>query len=136
MENRFYQIDEVAKITEISKRTIRYYEDMGLLAPARSGASYRLYTDDDIEVISEIKNLRMKVGMSVEQVKRFLGLRKTIHVLLDGDSRDPEQIRDAHNKIKELLVLVEEREEVLKRIKTNCQNYLTKLEEKARLTEE
>jgi DNA-binding transcriptional MerR regulator len=94
-----------------------------------------LYTGDDIEIIREIKNLRLKVGMNLEQVKRFMGLRKTIHAILDGNEQDSEQIRDAKNKIQELLVIVEEREEVLKRIKTNCENYLMKLEEKAGLTE-
>jgi DNA-binding transcriptional MerR regulator len=135
MESKFYQIDEVAKLTEISKRTIRYYEDMGLFVPARSDACYRLYTEEDIELIREIKNLRIKVGMNLDQVKKFLGLRKNIHSILDGDSKDPEQIRDVQYKIKELLVIVEEREEVLKNIKNNCMDYLSKLEEKAGLTE-
>ena len=127
MESKFYQIDEVAKITEISKRTIRYYEFMGLLAPARSDASYRLYTKENIDEIIEIRNLKINFGMNLEQVKRYLGLKKTITEILEGKIKEKCVIAEAEKKIKELQKIAEEREAVLKKIKNNCQRYLEQL---------
>ena len=49
MDQKYYQIDEVSKITDLTKRSIRYYEDMGLFTPtARTDSGYRMYSDEDI----------------------------------------------------------------------------------------
>jgi Predicted transcriptional regulators len=127
MDIKYFQIDEVSKATEITKRTIRYYEDMGLIKPVRTEASYRLYTEEDIELIKEIKNLRCKLGMNIAQVQNFIGLKKNIQNILDGSTKDINKIKETENKIKELVVIVDEKEEVLRRIKNNCNKYLNQL---------
>jgi DNA-binding transcriptional MerR regulator len=127
MENKYYQIDEVAKLTGVTKRTIRYYEDLELFKPARTDASYRLYTEEDIEVIREVRNLRIKLGMNLAEIQRFIGLKKTINHILEGSIKDIDKIRETEVKVKDLMALVEEREEVLKKIKNNCKNYLEKM---------
>lgn len=128
MSNNYYQIDEVAKLTEMTKRTIRYYEDINLIKPLRTDAGYRLYTCDDIENIKEIRNLSTKLGMNLAQIQYFLGLRKNIHHILSGDIKDTDRINDTQNRLKDLLKLVDEREEILKRVKNNCSNYLKQLD--------
>ncbi len=45
--NRAYGIGEVSDIVGISTRTLRYYEEAGLLAPARTANEYRRYTPAD-----------------------------------------------------------------------------------------
>lgn len=132
MDEKYYQIDEVAKVTEMTKRTIRYYEDMELIKPLRTDANYRLYTEKDIENIREIRNLRDKLGMNLTQIQHFLGLRKSIKDILDGKVKDAEKISDAQTKLNELLLIVDEREQVLKRIKNNCNNYLSELSKAAK----
>lgn len=48
-----FKIDDVAKATGLTKRTIRYYEEIGLIKPpARSEGGTRLYTADDIEQLN------------------------------------------------------------------------------------
>lgn len=136
MDIKYYQIDEVAKITEITKRTIRYYEDLELLKPERTEASYRLYTKEDIETIKEIKNLRMKLGMDLAQIQRFMGLKKDIKGVLDGNIKDIDKVKETEDKIKELLILIDEKEKLLKRIKNNCMDYLDRLSKTADTTEE
>ncbi|MBV2168726.1 MAG: MerR family transcriptional regulator [Bdellovibrio sp.] len=42
-------IQTVEKITGLSKRMIRHYEDFGLISPKRGENSYREYTDSDVE---------------------------------------------------------------------------------------
>lgn len=136
MEKKYYQIDEVAKAAEITKRAIRYYEDMGLIKPKRTDAGYRLYTDEDIEVIIEIRNLTAKVGLNFAQVQRFMGLKKILSDILEGKNKDPESIKEAIDKIKDLMVIVDEKEKILKRIRNNCNSYLEKLSNASEMSEE
>jgi len=135
MDIKYYQIDEVAKLTGITKRTIRYYEDLELLKPARSDSSYRLYTEDDIATINEVKNLRIKLGMNLSQIKRFMGLKKMINDILEGGESDTSKINETKDRIKELMEFIDDREEVLKKIKNNCCNYLDRLNKTAEKVE-
>jgi DNA-binding transcriptional MerR regulator len=127
MEGRFYQIDEVARLAETTKRTIRYYEDLGLFKPARTDASYRLYTEDDIDLIKEILNLKSKLGMNLSEIQRFTGLKKTIRSIQDGTIRNSDEIRAAEKKLNELLVYIDEREATLNRVRNNCRKYLEEI---------
>jgi DNA-binding transcriptional MerR regulator len=127
MDIKYYQIDEVAKITGLTKRTIRYYEDMELLKPERTNASYRLYTEADIDTIKEIKNLRSKLGMNLCEVQRFMGLKNSINDILNGNIKDMDTIRNIQSKLNDLELFIDEREAVLKRIKNNCSNYMNEI---------
>lgn len=50
-----YKIDEVTKQVGLTKRTLRYYEEIGLICPPeRSEGNIRLYTDEDIARIKRI----------------------------------------------------------------------------------
>ena len=67
------RIQEVAEDTGLTPRTIRYYEEMGLLAPAaRSGGAYRLYDADDLERLRFIRGLRDDAGFSLAEIRQML----------------------------------------------------------------
>ena len=67
------RIQEVAEDTGLTPRTIRYYEEMGLLAPAaRSGGAYRLYDADDLERLRFIRGLRDDAGFSLAEIRQLL----------------------------------------------------------------
>src|SRR3954454_18341140 len=67
------RIQEVAAALGLTTRTIRYYEELGLLAPAgRSGGDYRLYDADDIERLGVIKGLRDDAGFSLAEIGQML----------------------------------------------------------------
>ena len=66
------QIGEVAHQTGLSLRTIRYYEEMGLVIPsARSTGGFRLYTDADIARLQLIKRMK-PLEFSLEETKDLL----------------------------------------------------------------
>jgi MerR family transcriptional regulator, repressor of the yfmOP operon len=67
------RIQEVAAETGLTPRSIRYYEEMGLLEPAaRSEGDYRLYDDSDLERLRYIKELRDEAGFSLAQIGQLL----------------------------------------------------------------
>jgi MerR family transcriptional regulator, repressor of the yfmOP operon len=67
------RIQEVAATLGLTSRTIRYYEEIGLLTPAaRSEGDYRLYDADDVERLQFIKDLRDEAGFSLAEIGRML----------------------------------------------------------------
>lgn len=67
-----YKIDEVASECNLTKRTIRYYEEIGLLSPQRSEGNTRLYTREDIERLKKIINARDVLGFSLQELHRYI----------------------------------------------------------------
>ena len=67
------RIQEVAAELGLTTRSIRYYEELGLLRPAaRSEGDYRLYDADDIERLRYIKGLRDDAGFSLAEIAQLL----------------------------------------------------------------
>jgi hypothetical protein len=66
VDERFLRIDEVARRTKLTKRTLRYYEELGLLEPAqRSDGNYRLYSESDVRTLEHIKAMRDLLGLEL-----------------------------------------------------------------------
>ena len=70
---RLLRINEVAAEIGLTTRTIRYYEEVGLLAPAaRSDGDYRLYDASDLDRLRFIRDLRDDAGFSLAQIRQLL----------------------------------------------------------------
>jgi DNA-binding transcriptional MerR regulator len=68
------QIGEVAERTGLSLRTIRYYEEVGLVVPsARSQGGFRLYTDPDVLRLLTIKRMK-PLELTLEQMRELLDI--------------------------------------------------------------
>lgn len=68
------RIGEVAELTGTTPRTIRYYEEIGLLpgADEREQGKHRSYSQADVERVREIVRLRDLLGLSLEQLRQLL----------------------------------------------------------------
>ena len=72
-EQALYTIEQVATRTGFTKRTLRYYEEVGLLPPTgRTEGNYRRYSEADIERLERIKNLRGLLGFSLNEIRELL----------------------------------------------------------------
>jgi DNA-binding transcriptional MerR regulator len=68
------RIGEVAELTGTTPRTIRYYEEIGLLpgAGAREQGKHRCYSQADVERVREIIRLRDLLGLSLDELSQLL----------------------------------------------------------------
>ena len=65
------KINQAAELAGITSKNIRFYEDQGLITPARdAGNGYRDYSMEDVEQLCRIKLLRM-LGISCENIRRL-----------------------------------------------------------------
>jgi DNA-binding transcriptional MerR regulator len=68
-----WRIGEVAKLTGLTTRTLRYWEELGLLSPAdRRDSGERLYSDADIARVARIRDLQDLLGFSLVEVRAVL----------------------------------------------------------------
>jgi DNA-binding transcriptional MerR regulator len=82
------QIGEVANRTGLSLRTIRYYEEMGLVVPsARTSGGFRLYTDNDVARLQLIKRMK-PLDFSLEETKDLLVTLDALESADSGAQRD------------------------------------------------
>jgi MerR family copper efflux transcriptional regulator len=75
VKERTYQIGEVAERVGLSLRTVRYYEEMGLLSPeGRTDGGFRLYTEAHVERLALIKQMK-PLGFTVHEMAELLSAR-------------------------------------------------------------
>jgi DNA-binding transcriptional MerR regulator len=85
------QIGEVAARTELSLRTIRHYEETGLVIPsARSQGGFRLYTEADVARLMVIRRMK-PLGFTLDQMRDLLGATDR----LDSDDTLDDSEREA-----------------------------------------
>ena len=111
-----YRIEEVAARTGFTKRTLHYYEEIGLITPAgRSEGNYRLYSEADVARLQRIKRLKDVLGIPLSSLKRLAEVEETLDALgteLRGPL-DPQQRRmrllQAYAELEQQLRTIDER---------------------------
>jgi DNA-binding transcriptional MerR regulator len=69
------RISDAATRVGVSARTLRYYEELGLLAPSQyTAGGERRYTPEDLAHLQRILELREVLGMNLEEIRGFLAL--------------------------------------------------------------
>ncbi len=87
MSAQHMQIGEVAARTGLSLRSIRYYEEVGLVLPSmRSAGGFRLYTDDDVARLELVKRMK-PLDFSLEDMRGLLEVADALEVETDDEER-------------------------------------------------
>lgn len=107
-----YSIGEFANITGLSIYTLRYYEQEGLIVPARKANGHRRYSENDIKWAEFIKRLK-ETKMPIKGIKEYAHLRS------EGDSTLYQRME----------MLISHRERLKEEIE-HLSNHLDKLDEK------
>ena len=108
-EQGLYQIGEVAERVGLSLRTLRYYEEVGLVQPSgRSPGGFRLYDESDIARAEFAKQLK-PLEFSLEQIREVLEIRDRLTGATAGAIED----LDLVERLGMLIKVVEERSSTL-----------------------
>ena len=91
----YLQIGEVSDRTGVTQRTLRFYEERGLLAaPTRMEGGFRLYSEEDVERVAQIRRLQNLLNLSLAEIKEMVdaqavltGLRATYRPDLEPAKR-------------------------------------------------
>nr|WP_207634475.1 MerR family transcriptional regulator [Candidatus Frankia alpina] len=65
------RIGELARRTAVSERLLRYYEEQGLLHPARLSSGYRVYAESDVDQVRRIRTL-LSAGLPTALIAQVL----------------------------------------------------------------
>lgn len=95
-------INEVEHIVGISKKSIRYYEENGLLTPKRNQENdYRIYSEKEIEKLKLIKFLR-ELNVSIRELKQLESGNLTLQECMEERIRQIEREEKNYQKIKSM----------------------------------
>jgi MerR family transcriptional regulator, repressor of the yfmOP operon len=121
------RIGEVAQLTGTTPRTIRYYEEIGLLPPAagRQPGSHRLYEEADVERLREVLRLKDLLGVSLDELSELVeaesaraALRREWREGDSGPQRRHEILSQALEHIDRQLELIRGRRDEIERLES------------------
>jgi MerR family transcriptional regulator, repressor of the yfmOP operon len=136
-ESPTYTIEQVATNLGLTKRTLRYYEEVGLLPPTgRTEGNYRRYSEEDIERIKQIKELRDLLGFSLADIRQLLQAEEERDLIklayrqeTDADGKIT-QLDRADEVIREQLQLIEQKISGLEQMRSTLLIRLEKHQQK------
>ena len=129
-----YKIEEVAKLCGLTKRTIRYYEELGLLfPPERSEGGFRLYSDKHVERLQQIINARDVLGVSLQELQEFIALteeflnRREAYAKLQDKEEKLRNILEVEKTVEKRLQMIDQKIEKLTEIRKEAQQFYNKI---------
>ena len=94
------QIGEIAERTGVTQRTLRFYEEKGLLKPpSRLDGGFRLYSEEDVERVERIKRMQNLLGLSLADIKEMVEAEE-IKLQLRATYRRDADVADRKAKIR------------------------------------
>jgi MerR family transcriptional regulator, repressor of the yfmOP operon len=137
---RSLRIGEVAEQVGVTTRTIRYYEELGLLGTAaqRAKGAHRLYGESDVARLRELIRLRDLLGLSLDELVALAEAEEARAALRDqwhGDPTDEERlaiVERASELVRQQLELVRSRQRTLGEFAGELETKLEALGERRR----
>ena len=135
-QERTLRIGEVAERVGVTTRTIRYYEELGLLGAdaARAKGAHRLYGEPDVVRLRELIRLRDLLGLSLEEVVELSEAEDARAALRDQWYDDPSD-EERRRIVEAAIPLVERQLELVRSRQKTLAEFAGELEEKLRSLE-
>ena len=106
----WYIISVAAEKAQVHEQTLRHYERLGLITPARKGNSPhspRLYSDKDIERVIHIRRLMRDLGVNLAGVEAILHMKDRMEQMQQEMEREIARLREQHEaetrRLKEII---------------------------------
>jgi DNA-binding transcriptional MerR regulator len=135
-DDNAYRIGEVADRVGVTTRTIRYYEELGLLGcdPGRPKGAHRLYSDANVARLQELIRLRDLLGLSLDELVELAEAEDARAGLRNEWDREPHHserlriVREATALVQRQLELVRARQKTLAQFAGDLESKLSQLQ--------
>lgn len=94
---RGFTISVAAEIVQVHQQTLRHYERLGLVEPARGKGEIRYYSPEDIERVQQIRRLVEELGVNLAGVEVILNMREQMEALQQDMERTLARMRANHD---------------------------------------
>lgn len=106
-DGAYLQIGEVAERLGVTQRTLRFYEEKGLLKPpTRMEGGFRLYSEDDVRRVEQIKQMQRLLGLSLAEIKELVEAEE-IKSQLRAEYHPDQDAADKRRRLETVITLTE-----------------------------
>jgi DNA-binding transcriptional MerR regulator len=126
----YLQIGEVAERTGVTQRTLRFYEEKGLLKPpTRLEGGFRLYSESDIQRVERIKRLQQLLGFSLAEIKEMVDAEE-IKMQLKAEYRPEAALSQKRAQLLKAIELTERQHDLIRQKVDALTEMRSRLEER------
>lgn len=127
------QIGEVAQRTGVTQRTLRFYEEKGLLRPpSRMEGGFRLYSEEDVKRVKHIRRLQDLLGISLADIKEMVEADEVLRELR-SQYRPESAIAEKRHQLQKATEVTEAQFAIVKQKTEQMREMETQLEERLQL---
>ncbi|MCH7809969.1 MAG: MerR family transcriptional regulator [Chloroflexi bacterium] len=127
------QIGEVAQRTGVTQRTLRFYEEKGLLRPpSRMDGGFRLYSEEDVKRVEHIRRLQDLLGISLADIKEMVDADEVLRELR-SQYRPESAITEKRNQLQKATEVTEAQFAIVKQKTEQMREMEAQLTERLRL---
>ncbi|WP_418056368.1 MerR family transcriptional regulator, partial [Priestia megaterium] len=103
-----YLIDDVTKMTGLTKRALRYYEEIGLiLPPQRTKGNARIYSEEEVKELRKVAEAKEVLGFSLQELQQFMSLKRMIEERSEQQGLSAKEITKIENLLENQIKMIE-----------------------------
>jgi len=126
----YLQIGEVAERTGVTQRTLRFYEEKGLLKPpTRMEGGFRLYSEADIQRLERIRHLQQLLGFPLAEIKEIVEADE-VKMQIRAEYNPEAEVSEKKRQIQKAIEVTERQLELIGQKATAIADMQAKLEER------
>lgn len=126
----YLQIGEVAERTGVTQRTLRFYEEKGLLKPpTRMEGGFRLYSEADIRRLERIRHLQQLLGFPLAEIKEMVDADE-VKMQIRAEYRQDAEASEKKAQIQKAIEVTERQYELITQKADAIADMKAKLEER------
>lgn len=128
----YLQIGEVAERTGVTQRTLRFYEEKGLLhPPTRMEGGFRLYSEDDVRRVKHIRRLQDLLGVTLAEIKEMVEAEVILREL-KAQYRPESDISEKKQQLQKAIDVVTRQHDIVSQKAEQMSEMKAQLEERLR----
>ena len=129
-DEAYLQIGEVAERTGVTQRTLRFYEEKGLLrSPSRMEGGFRLYSENDVRRVEQIRKLQGLLNVSLADIKEMVDAREILREL-QAQYRPEAEVAEKKRQLQRAIEVSQAQYAIVKQKTTHLEEMKAQLEER------